>query len=239
MSISGTKTLNLSKNGMSVGDINYSSSQKPSYRYDLDLSFKPLIGLGLRIDIINVILARAGTGKHWREFCQYMEEKKKEMEESRNKPDLNGYVIIFLDLFIEGRLFDGGLKLTYDDEVKLSSEMKGPLNIAIRAGGEFGIRIFIVEGMLNIEGGFSGGIYFGLKADQDIVGLITGHDRLKFDYKFEVKAGAVGQSDDDGDGQRNSNSDINDAKIKWEILSGDFILAPKMEATIPIYNFKE
>lgn len=208
-------------------------------RYDLDLSFTSLIGLGLRIDIINVLLTRVGTGKHWREFCQYMEEKKKEMEESRNRPDLNGYVIIFLDLFIEGRLLDGGLKLTYDDEVKLSTEMKGSLNVAIRAGGEFGIRIFIVEGMLNIEGGFSGGVYFGLKADQDIVGLIAGHDGLKFDYKFEVKAGAVGISDDDGDGKRNPNSDINDAKIKWELLKGDFILAPKMEATIPIYNFKE
>ena len=168
-----------------------------------------------------------------------MEEKKKEVEESRNQPDLNRYVIIFLDLFIKGRLFDSGLKLTYDDEVKLSSEMKGSLNVAIRAGGEFGIRIFIVEGMLNIEGGFSGGVYFGLKADQDIVGLIAGHDGLKFDYKFEVKAGAVGISDDDGDGKRNPNSDINDAKIKWELLKGDFILAPKMEATIPIYNFKE
>ncbi|MEY1237779.1 hypothetical protein AB7102_09455 [Providencia manganoxydans] len=65
-------------------------------RYDLDLSFTSLIGLGLRIDIINVLLTRVGTGKHWREFCQYMEEKKKEMEESRNKPDLNRYVIIFM-----------------------------------------------------------------------------------------------------------------------------------------------
>ncbi len=93
--------------------------------------------MGLRIDIINVLLTRVGTGKYRFEFCQYMEEKKKEMEESQNRPDLNRYVIIFLDLFIEGRLFDGGLKLTYD-EVKLNSEMKGSLNVAIRAGGEFG-----------------------------------------------------------------------------------------------------
>lgn len=237
ISVSGTKTLNFAKDGMSAGDINYSTHNKPSYRYDLDLSFKPLIGLGLRIDIINVILARAGAGKKWREFCEYME-KKKEMEESRNKPGLNGYTIIFLDLFIEGRLLDGGLTLTYDDEVKLSSELKGTLNIAIHAGGEFGVRIFIVEGMLNIKGGFSGGVYFGLKADKDMVGLIAGHDGLKFDYKFEVKAGTVGISDPLGKGGKNNNTKINDRKFKWVILSGDILLAPKFESTIPIYNFK-
>lgn len=237
--ISGTKSLDFSKDRTAVDSNNLVySTKKPSYRYDLDLSFTPLIGLGLRIDIIGVILARAGTGKKWREFCDYMEEKKKEMEESRNKPDLNGYAIIFIDLFIEGRLLDGNVKLTFDDEVKLSSELKGTLKLAIRAGGEFAARIFIVEGMLNIEGGFSGGVSFGLKADQDMVGLIAGHDGLKFDYKFEIKAGFVGIDDEDKKGNTQS-SDVNDYEINWKLLEGDITLAEKAEGFIPIYKFNE
>ncbi|WP_336193762.1 hypothetical protein [Providencia stuartii] len=93
--------------------------------------------------------------------------------------------------------------------------------------------------MLNIEGGFSGGIHFGLKSDHDMVGLIAGYDGLKLDYKFEFKVGAVEQSESSGKGGRNNNFKVNDSKIKWKLLEGDFTLAPKMEGNIPIYNFKE
>ncbi|MFY3769380.1 hypothetical protein AHYW_000259 [Providencia manganoxydans] len=68
--------------------------------------------------------------------------------------------------------------------------------------------------MLNIEGGFSGGIHFGLKADHDMVGLIAGYDGLKLDYKFEFKVGAVEQSESSGKGGRNNNFKVNDSKIK-------------------------
>lgn len=130
------------------------------------------------------------------------------------------------------------MKLTFDDEVTLSSELKGTLKLAIRAGGEFAARIFIVEGMLNIEGGFSGGVSFGLKADQDMVGLIAGHDGLKFDYKFEIKAGFIGIDDENEKGNTQS-SDVNDYEINWKLLEGDITLAEKAEGFIPIYKFNE
>ncbi|MBC8947334.1 hypothetical protein [Xenorhabdus indica] len=120
---------------------------RPDFQYKWNLSFFPLFGMTIKIDIIHVVLSILGTpgaGRAWRELRETMEDQMDKMNDPKNKAA--GGAIFYLDLTIDGELLNTKAEIIYKNKKReLIGEVGGSLGLDISLGIEAGARVFLFK----------------------------------------------------------------------------------------------
>ncbi|NRN30840.1 hypothetical protein [Photorhabdus heterorhabditis] len=167
----------------------------PSFEYNCKLKLAPLLGLEVRLDIINVLIAILGSpvaGKKWHDLRKLMEEQKDKMDETIKNGKTTGYTLFYIDFIISGEILNGGVTITKkNNHVKLIGEIENKLPLELKAGFEAGFRVLYVKGILTTTGGGKTALSAGLKCDDSGLGIYFSHEGIKAYFEVEVKAGYI------------------------------------------------
>ncbi|MQL49295.1 hypothetical protein GEA64_15580 [Photorhabdus khanii] len=203
----------------------------PSFEYNCKLKLAPLLGLEVKLDIINVLIAILGSpaaGKKWHDLRKLMEEQKEKMKD-RKKGNVAGYGLFYVDFIISGEILNGGVTVKKSaNDVKLIGEIENKLSLKLKAGFEAGVRILCIKGMLTATGGVDTALSTGLKCDDSGLGIYFSHEGIKAYFEVEVKADYIQNSKDSTSQSRiGSKGGSNGAGMK--LIKADVLICDKDE----------
>ncbi|NHB89337.1 hypothetical protein [Photorhabdus tasmaniensis] len=203
----------------------------PSFEYNCKLKLAPLLGLEVRLDIINVLIAILGSpaaGKKWHDLRKLMEEQKEKMKD-RKEGVADGYGLFYVDFIISGEILNGGVTVKKRaNDVKLIGEIENKLSLKLKVGFEAGVRILFIKGMLTATGGVDSALATGLRCNDSGLGIYFSHEGIKAYFEVEVKADYI----------KNSNDSISQSRIgskggnngpSMKLIKADVLICDKDE----------